>query len=1072
MSGKREYQIVIGGVKVGITDTTKLVDVVLQLDAAMAKVEARGGKVSSVFKQHKTATSDVNKESDRLAATYTKIEKAQSKQAKEQERANKQLRDAQRETKRQIAVEEEQEGSIRHILALRTQLREEYDKMSPAQREDIELGGEKLKQIQELDAQYKSLKATMGQYQDNVGNYPNWEKGFEQVKGGMQGLNGLFSTGIGVLAIFGDQSDDDAKLLQRLGKVIAIVNIAMTALDKLTKSNTLGLKARAASTTASTAATAANTAATTAQAGATTVADKATKSFTKSLLANPFTAIAIGVLALVSAIISLGKSTNKTSDEALKLQEHQRQLAESNKFVGLTSGQLDIEEAKLNAQYAQGVINLREYNTEMRKLLAGRVANAQMAMIEAKAEQEAAIKSQRHLGFWEKVGAGISGVWAYLTDKAGGYSAAVARITDTENNANSNVRETTQAYEEATVAYYNAETALVNFDKEVNNSNKQFGEQRQTILNTITANTRKFVDTQLALIQNNYDRERETTKESYKRQIEDLQQNLREQLKMEGLTQAEKEKIIRTINETILNLQSQQAIDLAAIDRREADERLAYMREMQDSELNLLNEGLDKRVKQVEQEYNKELDALKKRQEEDLRQGGEHQEEITQLIVNAEQNRQKKLDKIAADRAALRASTELREIEFAMRTMISGIDDIIARDQSSGGWFSGLIDVDKTLKNIEVANSATQLYIDNLKSYKQTLIEEHNTLIATMTVGSEEWEAEMIRFAEVMFGVEEKIRQANKSITENTKTANEVQMDSLREMLGKIAEYAQAMADSVTSVTDTISMGLEASIETLNTQLETINEKYDAAVSRRDEMNAAIAQTEENLRNSSEGTADAYRQQLADQMSARGEYEREEQRLAKEKEKREAELAKKERQLKRTQLIGNIAQAIAGAASAAINGLNMQPFIPLGLIASVTAGSMGLAQVAIMSRQLAKMEDGGEVKGALHADGGVTATIKGKPAYELEGGEFVVNRRAYANNRALVNFLNDYRAPVPFSTTWTNPNQFPITVTDTGNDTDRIVDAISSLEINPTVAVTDINRVNNYVADVTDSVSY
>lgn len=62
-------------------------------------------------------------------------------------------------------------GSYAALNAELIQARKNYKELTPEERANAEVGGVMLKRIQELDSELKSLDASMGQYQRNVGNY-------------------------------------------------------------------------------------------------------------------------------------------------------------------------------------------------------------------------------------------------------------------------------------------------------------------------------------------------------------------------------------------------------------------------------------------------------------------------------------------------------------------------------------------------------------------------------------------------------------------------------------------------------------------------------------------------------------------------------------------------------------------------------------------------------------------------------------------------------------------------------------------------------------------------------------
>jgi hypothetical protein len=79
-------------------------------------------------------------------------------------------------------------------------------------------------------------------------------------------------------------------------------------------------------------------------------------------------------------------------------------------------------------------------------------------------------------------------------------------------------------------------------------------------------------------------------------------------------------------------------------------------------------------------------------------------------------------------------------------------------------------------------------------------------------------------------------------------------------------------------------------------------------------------------------------------------------------------------------------------------------------ISSAIIGVQTTAQVsAINSRQFfpKKFEQGGMVSGPSHAEGGVPFTVQGNSGYEMEGGEFIVNKRATSMHRDLLERINN-----------------------------------------------------------------
>lgn len=83
----------------------------------------------------------------------------------------------------------------------------------------------------------------------------------------------------------------------------------------------------------------------------------------------------------------------------------------------------------------------------------------------------------------------------------------------------------------------------------------------------------------------------------------------------------------------------------------------------------------------------------------------------------------------------------------------------------------------------------------------------------------------------------------------------------------------------------------------------------------------------------------------------------------------------------------------------------------LGYAAIVAAGAAKAD--AIRRRQFfpVQFEEGGFVTGPSHAQGGVPFTVQGQGGYEMEGGEFIVNKKAAAFHRSLLERINGSYKP-------------------------------------------------------------
>lgn len=80
----------------------------------------------------------------------------------------------------------------------------------------------------------------------------------------------------------------------------------------------------------------------------------------------------------------------------------------------------------------------------------------------------------------------------------------------------------------------------------------------------------------------------------------------------------------------------------------------------------------------------------------------------------------------------------------------------------------------------------------------------------------------------------------------------------------------------------------------------------------------------------------------------------------------------------------------------------------MGAVAAAAAVALGLANVKKITNTKNKFSQGGLVPGALHTEGGVPFTVQGQGGYEMEGGEFVVNRTATSRFLPQLEAINAY----------------------------------------------------------------
>lgn len=1006
-TGTKEYTLKINGVDTAVKDVMTLETAVNSLDASLGKISKTILNVTDTAKKHTKSLTEEEKAEQKLINTIDKVVQARGDANKAQIEANIAAREAQREVTREIQIRQQAEGSIKQMGMQLTDLRNKYEGLSKAEREDLAVGGELLQQIQALDFEYKTLRESTGNFRDSVGNYEKALSGLGKVSEGIDGVTkssmGLAQGLLGASALmgmFGEQTEEDAKRAQQLQKILALLSIVQQVNTNVLKEGIVQNKLAVVTDAIRTAQIKAKAAAEVASTKSTIAATIAQRVFNAVASANPYVLLAMALLAVGSALFAFASGSGKARKE----------------------------QAKLNAEIAYSNRILKQLNRD---------TELEASLAEARGETEEKVLAIRRKAAKE-----------------------VLRIAE-EQRAEilANTKATKEQRDEAVKIEAEALTRL----RELNDQATILEEKRRKekldnakeAAKIETDILRAAEDAKFRLIQDFYSKERKQVEATYSRQIGDLRERLATE---KGLTV----KARVALNDTIVSLEKQKGLDLENIEKERVNRTLALQQELEDSRVALIVGNYDRQTSEVNLQYDRQIEAYKKRLDEDKSLTEIQQKHISDLILNAQKMRGIALARLTSEQLNQQADLQLTAVEDTLKKIENRIGEVVVRDKTG----LALIDVEATRKNLADTNAALGEYIEGLKKYMNETRNAHEATLATLQKGTPEYEAELQKYARSVEDVTQRIKNAQDTQVENTQKSAGIQMEALHDLFWKIAEYADAAAMAISSVMGTWNMGLQVQIDDLNEQLDSLGERYEEAQKQREDAVKNVENIESQLQAATGGTTEALKSQLQDAMHARTEAEREERRLAKEKEKLEADLAKKEKKQKKAELLSNIAQGIANVAQGVTKAWAFGPI--LGPILAAIVATAGMVQVGIMTKQLTKLADGGEIVGPSHANGGIP--VPGTN-YEVEGGEFVVNKRSYGANAHLVNFINDTpRAVTAADLLGVVPGDTaPVVVAGGGQGgEDRIVEAINSINFRPVVSVTDINDVSEEVITVKD----
>lgn len=402
--------------------------------------------------------------------------------------------------------------------------------------------------------------------------------------------------------------------------------------------------------------------------------------------------------------------------------------------------------------------------------------------------------------------------------------------------------------------------------------------------------------------------------------------------------------------------------------------------------------------------------------------------------------------------------------------------------------------IQEGLKNIKHYNEQLDLSMQNeimrYKELEKTYTGDAEALKAVQEAKKEiiaKYAAEKIRIEEMITAAEEKengLRMERwKQYVENAGTA----MGKVNKHASEVQKYTDTLNESTKNLNNQLSELSKKEVEELSnniTEKESLITKHNETLSgleaqKTDKINELRQQGLSDEQIASDEKLISLNEQINNETALRNKEVEEKEKYEKEKAKKEKHRKQQQKIADKINLINEIVKATANIAAGATKALSYGPI--LGPVLATLVTGMGAIQIAVMTKQLAKFEDGGLLNGKRHSQGGMR--IEGSNI-EVEGGEYVVNRESTKKNLGLVRYINSNRKELtssdinsyftksergyeaPFSRMFQAGGELPAIEVDNDNTNQLLVDAIKSIRIEPKVAVTDIHRVQDDMVNV------
>lgn len=337
-----------------------------------------------------------------------------------------------------------------------------------------------------------------------------------------------------------------------------------------------------------------------------------------------------------------------------------------------------------------------------------------------------------------------------------------------------------------------------------------------------------------------------------------------------------------------------------------------------------------------------------------------------------------------------------------------------------------------------------------------------------------------------LHAINEQILKDEAAVFDSKKQYNEAIQKFYNDMGDKLNEYFTKFNNVYSALGGIAKGALDTEISGLEEKQKKQTEAIAATTKAYEEHNNKVKEFEKEAATATGGNAVIVQEQLAREMAARDELQKQKKDHEKENEEIEKQIARKKKQQAKIDKVKAIAEATANGAAAVIKAWGAGPI--LGPIMAALTAAATTIQLLKIKREWEKLEDGGLLRGKRHSQGGMR--IEGSNI-EVEGGEYVVNRASTRNNLGLIDYINRQRRQLSpddisryYAVSGKSQHVQPATrrmfeeggqLTNidtvssvTAPDNDKILDAISRINFRPVVSVVDIVTAQNSVTNVKD----
>ena len=416
-----------------------------------------------------------------------------------------------------------------------------------------------------------------------------------------------------------------------------------------------------------------------------------------------------------------------------------------------------------------------------------------------------------------------------------------------------------------------------------------------------------------------------------------------------------------------------------------------------------LEQALDEEMVSQEQ-YNQELEQLEQMylQREQQLQDQANQQQIA-LVQQGEAEQTRIMNE--ANQARLDANSEyLSQMTDSLNEYYDEINQTRNMTSRENVNQFGIINYKKEKENLQ----NTQKEYQNLLSNIDTQYTQLQTQLENKEISFNDFKQAKSELDGLKAKTEESLKATQSALDNLINTVAGSVMNMVNSYMGAFSDIWGMVSEWREMDLEEEERRLEAKQEMLDEELEAIEEQY--------EKQEEITQSHKDKINSIEGELSTARgdrrQALIDQLTKEREAQlqslKTEQDIQKKKqqnEKKQQALEKQQEALEKKRWEQNkqnqIVQATINTFVAFSNAMSVQPWF-LGLALSAVALALGMANVAKIKSQK-YMATGGLLSGKSHLQGGIPV---GNTGIEVEGNEYVINKRTTMKNLPLLEYIN------------------------------------------------------------------